>query len=281
MYYYGARYYDPRISIFVSVDPLAEQTMEPYLYTGNNPIMFTDPTGMSKEGGENDYLFDKDNNLIGVTYNNNKDRYFKESEKSSTTTAFNYSNGTTKYGEEIKPSFSIIEVINDVEGSVGHSALGYDGNVINYYPTKEDGTTSDFGPGHMWGTELQQVTSSQSDFRDKYPLANSSFVKVDADQKNSLMSDVTNRGSFLRKSDETYNLGSNNCTTNVVNHLTKSGICNKSEIDVYRPGGLNSALRNSSKATSILRQSSIGRTARQNISQSLNNVTVNGKRVKK
>ena len=54
MYYYGARYYDPRISIFVSVDPLAEQTMEPYLYTGNNPIMFTDPTGMSKvwQGGD-------------------------------------------------------------------------------------------------------------------------------------------------------------------------------------------------------------------------------------
>src|SRR5690606_22100067 len=50
MYYYGARYYDPRISIFISVDPLAEQTMEPYLYTGNNPIMFTDPTGMSKDG---------------------------------------------------------------------------------------------------------------------------------------------------------------------------------------------------------------------------------------
>lgn len=35
--------------IFISVDPLAEETMEPYLYTGNNPIMFTDPTGMSKE----------------------------------------------------------------------------------------------------------------------------------------------------------------------------------------------------------------------------------------
>ncbi|KAA5535575.1 RHS repeat-associated core domain-containing protein [Paenimyroides baculatum] len=50
MYYYGARYYDPRISIFVSVDPLAEQTMEPYLYAGNNPIRYTDPTGMSKNG---------------------------------------------------------------------------------------------------------------------------------------------------------------------------------------------------------------------------------------
>ena len=55
MYYYGARYYDPRISIFISVDPLAEQTFEPYSYVGNNPIMFTDPTGMSKEGGE-DYI---------------------------------------------------------------------------------------------------------------------------------------------------------------------------------------------------------------------------------
>src|SRR5690606_17786902 len=49
MYYYGARYYDPRISIFVSVDPLAEETFEPYSYVGNNPIMFTDPTGMSGE----------------------------------------------------------------------------------------------------------------------------------------------------------------------------------------------------------------------------------------
>src|SRR5690554_1745261 len=50
MYYYGARYYDPRISIFVSLDPLVEQTFEPYSYVGNNPIMFTDPTGMSAEG---------------------------------------------------------------------------------------------------------------------------------------------------------------------------------------------------------------------------------------
>jgi len=47
MYYYGARYYDPRLSIFISVDPLAEQTMEPYQYVSNNPIMLIDPDGMS------------------------------------------------------------------------------------------------------------------------------------------------------------------------------------------------------------------------------------------
>ena len=66
MYYYGARYYDPRISIFVSVGPLAEQTMEPYLYTGNNPIMFTDPTGMEAEGIDDVRFRDRKGNLIAT-----------------------------------------------------------------------------------------------------------------------------------------------------------------------------------------------------------------------
>ena len=56
MYYYGARYYDPRISIFVSVDPLAEKFAgwTPYHYVHQNPINLIDPTGMSAEGLEHD-----------------------------------------------------------------------------------------------------------------------------------------------------------------------------------------------------------------------------------
>src|SRR5690606_28435476 len=48
MYYYGARYYDPRISIFVSVDPLAEKypNYTPYHYVHQNPVNLIDPTGM-------------------------------------------------------------------------------------------------------------------------------------------------------------------------------------------------------------------------------------------
>ncbi|WP_260209666.1 RHS repeat domain-containing protein [Apibacter adventoris] len=49
LYYYGARYYNPRESVFLSVDPMLEQTGTPYQYTYQNPINYTDPTGMKGE----------------------------------------------------------------------------------------------------------------------------------------------------------------------------------------------------------------------------------------
>lgn len=47
LYYYGARYYDPRISVWVSVDPMASSRswISPYNYCQNNPIIRVDPTG--------------------------------------------------------------------------------------------------------------------------------------------------------------------------------------------------------------------------------------------
>lgn len=49
MYYAGARYYNPKWSIWLSVDPLAEfyPNWSPYNYVLNNPVKLIDPNGMS------------------------------------------------------------------------------------------------------------------------------------------------------------------------------------------------------------------------------------------
>ncbi|WP_260209360.1 RHS repeat domain-containing protein [Apibacter adventoris] len=49
LYYYGARYYNPRESVWLSVDPLAEMfpNISPYAYANLNPVNYTDPTGMA------------------------------------------------------------------------------------------------------------------------------------------------------------------------------------------------------------------------------------------
>jgi RHS repeat-associated protein len=49
LYYYGARYFDPRTGIFLGVDPLFElyPGWSVYSYCKNNPVVYIDPTGMT------------------------------------------------------------------------------------------------------------------------------------------------------------------------------------------------------------------------------------------
>lgn len=51
MYGYGARFYDPAVGRFTSIDPLADQmpSWSPYSYTYNNPLRFLGPTGKGPE----------------------------------------------------------------------------------------------------------------------------------------------------------------------------------------------------------------------------------------
>jgi RHS repeat-associated protein len=51
LYYYGARYYDPRVSLWLGVDPLAEKyrNVGGYVYCVENPVKFVDPDGMQSQ----------------------------------------------------------------------------------------------------------------------------------------------------------------------------------------------------------------------------------------
>ena len=51
LYYYGARYMDPQLGRFITADPTVQHPNDPqdlnrYAYARNNPIRFTDPTGL-------------------------------------------------------------------------------------------------------------------------------------------------------------------------------------------------------------------------------------------
>lgn len=49
--YFGARYYDSDLSVWLSVDPFSDKypSMSPFMYCAGNPVMLVDPDGMHFE----------------------------------------------------------------------------------------------------------------------------------------------------------------------------------------------------------------------------------------
>jgi len=68
LYDFGARYYDPRLSVWFGVDPLAEKYpgWSPYNYTLNNPIRMIDPDGRAPELITPETAWDIINVVMGV-----------------------------------------------------------------------------------------------------------------------------------------------------------------------------------------------------------------------
>jgi RHS repeat-associated protein len=66
MYYYGARYYTPEVSIWLSVDPMAGEypSLSPYNYCANNPVILIDPNGMNLD---NYFIFESGDIVVERT----------------------------------------------------------------------------------------------------------------------------------------------------------------------------------------------------------------------
>ncbi|EFA44263.1 RHS repeat-associated core domain protein [Hallella bergensis DSM 17361] len=88
MYYYGARYYDPRLSLWMSTDPLQEkyQNISTYCYAANNPIKFIDSDGrkLLLASGTTEAFKQKFRAAIMYLHEHNADGIIAQIDKSST-----------------------------------------------------------------------------------------------------------------------------------------------------------------------------------------------------
>ena len=74
LYYYGARYYDSKLSLWISTDPLREKhpNINSYCYTNNNPIKYIDPDGNDWfVNDQNFYVWSMSNYVPGFSYAGN------------------------------------------------------------------------------------------------------------------------------------------------------------------------------------------------------------------
>jgi len=81
--YFGARYYDSDLSVWLSVDPMSDKypNLSPYTYCANNPVMLVDPDGneIVDENGETisiELKFKKDG-TAKAKYSSNADKATK------------------------------------------------------------------------------------------------------------------------------------------------------------------------------------------------------------
>ena len=91
LYYYGARYYEPRLTLWISVDSKQEEYYEhsTYCFSGNNPIKYIDFNGKEWK--------DLDGQVINDTKNVKKFIFYSEDFKEQA--KVQYEDGIKKYGE--------------------------------------------------------------------------------------------------------------------------------------------------------------------------------------
>ncbi len=73
--YFGARYYISDISVWLSVDPMADKypSLSPFMYCAGNPVILVDPDGRALT----DYQLKKDGQIVRIgAVNNEPDRLF-------------------------------------------------------------------------------------------------------------------------------------------------------------------------------------------------------------
>ncbi len=148
--YFGARYYDSGLSIWLSVDPMSDKypSMSPYNYCANNPVILVDPDGKDCEVTVNE----KNKTItISAVYYTSKDN---KSVLKNHIDAWNSQSGKYEITDENGVNYTIIfdlkidkgNYSNDTDAENAFNTAGEKSNKVNFFainnndPLLNDGT---------------------------------------------------------------------------------------------------------------------------------------------
>lgn len=140
LYYYGARYYDPKTSIWQSVDPLAEKYAgwSPYNYTLLNPVKLVDPDGRKPRQTDTQ----------------------KISNNFSTFTAYTRDDAIQRNGNKMSFGTNPVQAFAQGVSNIGYGFLntvsGGNADAIQYY-SKVDGISNKGTIGEAFGNAIGVV----------------------------------------------------------------------------------------------------------------------------
>ncbi len=166
-YYYGARYYDPKVSIWLSIDPLAEEfpNFNPYNYVMQNPLNLIDPTGMAPEEGGGDPKPNTHYPVIAV-FGKKLDSAMQQ-----------------RYDEAVSQGIPIIQVSGKKELATAMSELKKQGTSTNSYLIAQHGGKNSARIGDEKVNNKSDFTDLKDGFKGKNIILTHCNITRDSDSK--------------------------------------------------------------------------------------------------
>jgi len=123
LYYYGARYYHPKVSVWLSVDPKASKypSLSPYVFVANNPVMLIDPNGMEIDWGTN--FFGTLRAKVSSMMTERGSAHWRTMKNDQTTLySFDYSKSAA-VGQRSDDSYGFVEGLNETSKTTNQDGM--------------------------------------------------------------------------------------------------------------------------------------------------------------